>query len=265
MGTRLVVSLIAAGLLSSPATARAEGLCENTPTTYALKSVSERLGQLVIRGSLAWCVEVDAGGELSEKRGHDAFAQRVGLDGEIARWFLADLKRETVARFVSAHQVEHPEALKALAKQEKAGGFVPAAKLKASPSGACAATVKRTDQPEVDEEFRQTTLSVAVRQGERTLWTHQVGASAIDAEPSVQVLFLPARRAVLVFSLLGSCGGPPPGMMDEEGDCYPEHEVGVTVVTVESEPALAACFKPAPAPPKPAPPKPAPPKPSPAP
>lgn len=228
--------VLAAALVGAPAAAQAMGLCENLSATWRLDSVSERASQIVISGELEWCEETDDG----EERGVVHAAQIRDFSDQVAQWYLRETGVAAAQHLGRIAQNDAALPMDKLTERKKAQDFVAPERLLKSPSGRCSAKVveKKGDADAVD-------LTLTVTVGGKVVWSTPLGEGvASDEERSVLPLFLPEKRALLIWAALPRCeGGPPPGYFgeDDPGECYVETALVLKLQKAEGTP-LAACF-----------------------
>lgn len=218
--------------------AHAIGLCEGLETTYTLEAVDEAAGLLLVRGTTETCSETDSG---DEKRATLSFAQLVGLDGKVHRTFGKRRHARALADQLGVAKVEPTKLLKDLQSKKT---MVPARARSGPGASPCTTRVARKRAGKRDG-FPQVDVTVTIGAG-KPLKTVALGAAAKDAGQQVTTLFLPKRRAVAIWSVTGSCSGPPPGYFGEEdeGTCQAELAMRVRLLSVVKGGPLEACFPP---------------------
>jgi len=247
-----LVALLATALGSCPALAT--GICEHTTTTYELRAVSDAAGELLVTGEAEWCEETE---DVTERRGTEPFLQVWDLGGRLLRRSLlpppADKKPgPSTGPRVGAAANSSADVPKARWQQ---AGFADVAAVLDSPSGRCTLRVQIGERLEPERDFPTASAHAELVLEGEVIKRLALGGFAVDeGAPVVTPLYLPGRRALVLWAALPRCvGGPPPGYFgeDDPGDCYTGGKPEVHLVELAHAPGLAACFAPGAPPAKP--------------
>ena len=228
-------------LFASPAAAI--GLCEGLETTYRISSVSEKTGEFTVLGETAWCVDQDeVYPNLSEgDEGRFTFGQLIGFDGEVRRVFVKADERQRFKRLKKGFSSKKLETLEALEIYAATQGFVKVERLRPSPSGACEMqeVLGKTSQVDTFPE-RSIGIRITVEKGKRVERT--LGYAAAEEARQLSALFLPQKRAILLWAALPQCEAGFSAGPDDPPDCQLSYTVQSQVLTLTDHPSLSACF-----------------------
>ncbi len=227
----LIVSM--AVLVSAPV--GAIGLCEDLSVSYEPSFYSEKTQELLVTGSMEWCVEKDD----DEERGQWKFAQLRGTDGKVKRSFLNATEAKAKVEFKTRSSASKVEAWSALDAYRAKNAFVDIKSLQGATQ--CQVSLQVVGIKKMSDGFPLGAAKLAIVLDGTTLHRQSLGECDASEEAQVVLVPLPKSRSLLVWSALPHCdaGFQEPG---KDPECALRHEYELSLLSAKEDKGLAACF-----------------------
>ncbi len=197
-------SLICLSLLALPATASAEGLCENLTDEVEVLAFSGQLGQIAIHRTREICTETD---DMHEERHTFDFVQFVDAKGAVLKTVNSHPDDHVaLKRHIAADTLPHA-SLKALMAT---GGFTARPGAQASTNGTCEVTLGREAPEGVAGASEQFNLLLTVTDASKASHLINLGEAEAYApfKTSGRTWFFPEARVVVAEWKVPSLHGP---------------------------------------------------------
>lgn len=210
-----------------PGRALAIGLCENTPTTYALEEIAPQADLLIFRVETQRCQEVFKENLVSEKRTTTAQMLVTNLQLKNRRFFVADRAKAPAgvggaAAYAALRQGKDLRPIRDVAMHPPGGRGCKVESVVLHQGKA----VSYEDAPRARGDFTTRSVGLLITTA-GPLPPLPLARHTIDAGP-LAVWTVRLQGGLRSYYVSATCGGPPPGYFgpDDGGTCYPHYSLG---------------------------------------